>query len=96
MGTSSNSVVEKGRALISPFVFFDDRFVFNRVTGMFFSLSEEAALILRAAWDGRSWDQIKDLMIARFSIDRGTAIRDTEQFLGHLRDLDLLPPNGKA
>ncbi len=76
----------------SPFVFFD-HFVFNRVNGMFFSLSDEAALILQAAWDQQSADEIKDMMIARFGIDRGTAIRDTQQFLAKLRDLDLLPPN---
>jgi hypothetical protein len=80
---------------MSPFVFFDDRFAFNRVNGMFFSLSEEAALILDAVWNGHGGDEIKDMMIARFGIDRGTAIRDTQQFLAKLRDLDLLPPSGK-
>jgi hypothetical protein len=95
MDSSSKGVVETS-VPVSPFEFFDDRFAFNRVNGMFFSLSEEAALILQAVWDRHGADEIKDMMIARFSIDRGTAIRDTQQFLAKLRDLDLLPPDGNV
>jgi hypothetical protein len=95
MDSSSKGVVETS-VPVSPFVFFDGRFAFNRVNGMFFSLSEEAALILQAVWDRHGADEIKDMMIARFGIDRGTAIRDTQQFLAKLRDLDLLPPNGNV
>lgn len=58
---------------------------------MFFAVSEEAALILRAAWEGLDRDAIKDLLMHRFEIERGTAIRDTEQFLGRLKELGLLP-----
>jgi hypothetical protein len=96
MDSSSKGVMDKASAPISPFVFFDDRFAFNRVNGMFFSLSEEASLILQAVWNRHGADEIKDMMIARFSIDRGTAIRDTQQFLAKLRDLDLLPPDGNV
>ncbi|WP_162300786.1 PqqD family peptide modification chaperone [Alkalilacustris brevis] len=76
----------------SSFVFFDDRFVFDRVSGMFFAISEEAALILRSAWEGLDRDDIRNLLMQRFEIERGTAIRDTEQFLGKLKELGLLPP----
>ncbi|MCC5989421.1 MAG: PqqD family protein [Pararhodobacter sp.] len=76
----------------STFVFFDERFVFDRASGMFFAVSKEAALILRSAWEGLDRDDIRKLLMQRFKIERGTAIRDMEQFLGKLKELDLLPP----
>lgn len=83
-----------GRPQKSPFMFFDDLFVFDRVSGTFFSVSEEAALILKAVWDGRGHDEIEEMMIARFQIERGSGIRDIEQFLLKLGELDLLPAVG--
>lgn len=79
-----------------PIQFYEELFVFNRVSGMFYLVSGEAAFILRAVWEGRSRDEIKDMMIARFQIERSTAIRDTEQFMAKLKDMDLLPASGKA
>ena len=76
----------------SAFVFFNDRFVFDRASGMFFAVSKEAALILRSAWERLDRDDIRKLLMQRFDIERGTAIRDMEQFLGKLKELDLLPP----
>jgi len=68
-----------------------DRFVFDPETGHFFLASAEGAWILRAIQSGLSEQDIEAGLIDRYGINRGTAMRDLEQFKLRLVRLGLIP-----
>lgn len=75
----------------SPLVFVQDKFVFNRTSGMFYSVSVEAACILKSLWKGKSIEETEDVLAQTFGIERHTAVRDMSLFVTRLGELDLLP-----
>lgn len=80
----------------SPIVILRDRFVFNKMTGAFFTTSREGAFILRAAWRGLSRNEIEDEVTSEFGVAPAVAMSDTERFLLRLEEMQLLPAGTAA
>jgi len=67
-----------------------DRFVFDSESGEFFLLSAEGVWILRAIVSGQCSAEIEAELMKRYGINRGTAMRDFEQFKFRLMQLGLI------
>ncbi len=69
-----------------------DSFLFDARTGHFFAVTPEGVSILRDLAAGLDGAGIKDDLVARYGIDRGSAMRDIEHFRGRLRRLGIDRP----
>lgn len=81
--------VRRGESAASPLVFYEDCFVFNTVSGLFYRLNPTAAFVLRALADGTRPHQLPDLLQSHYTIDHKTAVRDAELFINELVSLGL-------
>lgn len=75
---------------VSRLTFFDDRFVFDRVSGHFHRLNPTAAFVLRALDDGLDPTKLPELLQSHYDIDHETAIRDAELFVNELWMLGIM------
>ena len=74
----------------SRLVFYEDGFVFDTVSGLFFRLNPTAAFALRALAEGAEPDELPEKLQRRYDLDHQTAVRDAELFLDDLAALGLL------
>lgn len=74
----------------SDLVFYEDSFVFDTVSGLFFRLNPTAAFALRTLADGAAPDELPERLQRRYGLDHRTAVRDAELFLDDLAALGLL------
>ena len=86
-----------GKADIAPsrLVFYEDSFVFDTVSGMFYRLNPTAAFLLRALENGTRPDQIPELLQSHFAIKHKSAVRDAELFVNELAELGLCEEGGR-
>lgn len=89
-------MAKSGRQGDNPIVVLRDRFVFNRRTGAFFSISPEGAFILRATWRGLDRNEIEKEVMAEFGVSAAVAMSDTERFLLRLEEMHLLPQDKRS
>ena len=66
-----------------------DSFLFHAHTGHFFAVTPEGVSILRNLAAGLDGAGIREDLVARYGIDRGSAMRDIEHFRGRLRRLGI-------
>ncbi|MBN2906196.1 MAG: PqqD family protein [Rhodobacteraceae bacterium] len=91
------SGVSEGAQANSPEpVIFRDRFMFDPRSGMFFSISEEGAWILRQLIAGRNRRDVETGLVERYGIDRGAAMRDVEHFAARVGELGLIPAGSRG
>ncbi len=74
----------------SRFRFYSDQFMLDTVTGQFFRVSPPAGFIFKNLIQGKSGEQLVDIVENHFDIDRPKAIRDVEMFLAELRSVGLI------
>lgn len=79
----------KADAAPSRLVFYEDNFVFDTVSGMFYRLNPTAAFVLRAIGDGVRIDQLPELLQSHYDIEHKSAVRDAELFVNELAALGL-------
>ena len=68
----------------------DNGFVFNPSTGDSFTMNQTAREVLMLIKEGKTIDQIADLMIDRYDVDRVTLERYLEDFVNELGANNLL------
>lgn len=73
-----------------------DRFVFVPHSGLFFGVSAEGAWILKSMMSGQSSTETIADLIRTFGVNRGTALRDLDQFHQRLLQLGLLQAGAGA
>jgi hypothetical protein len=73
----------------SRLVFYEDSFVFDTVSGMFYRLNPTAAFVLRAMGEGTRPDQLPELLQSHYAIEHKSAVRDAELFVNELAELGL-------
>ena len=74
----------------SRFRFYNDQFLLDTVTGHFFRVSIPAGFILKNLIQGKSGEELVDIVQSHFAIDRAKAIRDVEMFLAELRSVGIV------
>jgi PqqD family protein of HPr-rel-A system len=74
----------------SRFEFYEDRFVFDPISGKFYRLNPTAAFVLRAIVEGARPEELPELLQSHFDIDHRSAVRDAELFVNNLAELGLL------
>ncbi len=82
--------VAPARTRASTLRFYDDGFVFDTVSGLFFRMSAPACALLSALDEGAAPETLPDLLQARYGIDRSTAVRDVALFLNDVAALEPL------
>lgn len=70
--------------------FYEDEFVFDAVSGMFYRLNPTACFVLRALDEGVTPDRLPGMLQAEYGLDAATASRDVELFLNDLASLEPL------
>jgi hypothetical protein len=68
----------------------DNGFVFNPSTGDSFTMNHTGRVVLMLIKEGKTVDQIADLMIDRYDVDRVTLERYLEDFVNELGANNLL------
>jgi len=86
---SANDHEDEAQLSPSRLVFYEDSFVFDSVSGMFYRLNPTAAFVLRAMDDGTRPNQLPELLQSRYGIAHKSAVRDAELFLNELAALGL-------
>lgn len=79
-----------GSAPASPFRFYGNQFMLDTVSGNFYRVTATAGFILRAFIEGKSNDEIVNVVQKRFGIDRARALRDFEMFTSELQSLGIV------
>lgn len=75
---------------VSRFRFYSDQFLLDTVTGQFFRVSPAAGFIFKNLMQGKSTEQLVDIVKNHFGIDRAKAVRDVEMFLAELRSVGII------
>jgi hypothetical protein len=70
--------------------FYDDEFVFDVVSGMFFRLNPAGSYMLRALDSGASPSELPQLLTERYGLDKATATRDAQLFINNLAAIEPL------
>lgn len=78
----------------SRLVFYEDSFVFDAVSGLFYRLNPTAAFVLRAIGNGSRPDQLPELLQSHYGIEHKSAVRDAELFVNELAALGLYEEGG--
>jgi hypothetical protein len=68
----------------------DNGFVFNPTTGDSFTMNSTGKEVILLIKEGKSIDQIRDLMIEKYEVDRITLERYLEDFINELNTFNLL------
>ncbi|RJR51772.1 MAG: PqqD family protein [Desulfobacteraceae bacterium] len=69
----------------------DDGFLFDTASGNTFTLNSSATFILRRLIEGRDHGKIAEELCRAYETSEEIAMRDIDQFLQYLLDLELLP-----
>lgn len=88
-GPDLGTALESRPATESRLAFYEDSFVFDTVSGLFYRLNPTAAFVLRAIVDGTKPSEVPELLQRRYGIDRKAAVRDAELFLNEIAELEL-------
>ncbi len=68
----------------------DSGFLFKANTGESFTVNETGLLILKNLKEGKSEDEIIDLLTEEYDVEKEMAQRDFDEFLTLLKNLDLV------
>jgi PqqD family protein of HPr-rel-A system len=67
-----------------------DGFAFDPTTGESYTLNATGLALLQALRDGRTADELGDVLVEQFGAQPEEAARDADDFLDHLRTFRLL------
>ena len=89
IASNSGGPATQRRSDFANLRFYGDEFVFNVVSGAFYSLTPTAAMLLRLVQGGCDVDQLAEKLQSEFGASHQSALRDVELFLNDLKYLGI-------
>lgn len=78
----------KPQQKLSTLRFYNDEFVFDTESGMFYRLNPTACFLLHALDSGANSHDLPAMLQTRYGLDRSTALRDVELFFNEVAKLE--------
>lgn len=68
----------------------DEVVVLDLKSGEYYTMNQTGQCIWRALMEGKTVDQVKDLVLERFQVEKDKALTDVEEFISGMMDKGLL------